>query len=262
MPHLKDRPFTLKRYPNGVLGQRFYEKQCPHHREKWVRTAWFGGTNYCLLNDLPTLIWAANLASIELHTTLATIVDMNSPNMLVLDLDPGDGVGIDACLEVAILARASLSRMRLEALAKTSGQKGLHLYLPLNSGVSFETGREFARKLAEDLELTRPDLITSKMPKKYRAGKVYIDWHQNVDFKTTVTVYSLRANNRPTVSTPVTWAEIEHAHRSPGRARELLTFETPDVIRRIGKYGDLFSPVLTLVQKLPEMTVRKTRVAA
>ena len=262
LPHLRNRPFTLNRFPDGVTGPSFYEKQCPHHRESWVQTGNFGAITHCLVNDLATLLWVVNLAAIELHTTLGAIADLQRPTAVVFDLDPGERADMRQCVEVASLARATLSKLGLDCFAKTSGRKGLHVYVPLNTSATFVESREFARKISEDLEARYPDLITSRMLKRHRVGRVYIDWHQNVDFKTTVCVYSLRAKEPPTVSTPVTWREIAAARKQDSEAAKLLSFETSDVLARVRKHGDLFRPVLELAQRLPQVSEVRTRLAA
>jgi len=243
LPHIAERPFTMRRFPNGVTGSAFYEKQCPHYRQKWVSTGIFGSTNYCLVNDLPTLLWVVNLAAIELHTTLGKIQAIELPTICVFDLDPGEGVDIRACIEVARLLQQLLKALGLAAFPKTSGMKGLHVILPLNSKQGFPIVREFARGCAEFLEQRFPDQVTAKMPKRYRPGKVYVDWQQNADFKTTTAVYSLRANETPTVSTPLAWNEL--------KTRRILSFETEEVLARVHKMGDLAAPALSLVQKVP-----------
>jgi bifunctional non-homologous end joining protein LigD len=249
LPHLRDRPLTLKRYPSGVGGDYFHEKNCPSHRPRWVRTGVFEGISYCLINDLKTLVWVANLASIELHTTLARIENMRRPSWIAFDLDPGEGTGIRECGEVALLLRDFLAKQGLAVFAKTSGQKGLHVYLPLNVGATYEQATGFARFCAEVLEFRHPDLVTSKMNKKLRNGKILVDWSQNVDFKSTVCVYSLRATQLPGVSTPLKWSEVRAAEK-------LHAFDPDEAIWRIKRWGDLFGPVLELRQALPERAAR------
>lgn len=251
LPHLRDRPFTLKRFPNGVEAEAFYEKQCPHHRPRWVQTGKFGAINHCLINDLATLVWSANLAAIELHTTLARIQDLGCPTMIAIDLDPGEGAAIRECAEVGLLLKKVLDGQGLASFAKTSGRKGLHVYIPLNTPATYGQTRGFAKSLAELLERRHPDRVTSRMPKKLRIGKVFLDWSQNADFKTTTTVYSLRANDSPTVSTPVTWREVAIAAKKDSEAGKLLSFGTEEVLARVKKRGDLFEPVLRLKQAVP-----------
>jgi len=258
LPHLKDRPLTLKRYPNGVEKEFFYEKRCPEHRPSWVKTArvW-SETNraeipYCLANDLPSLVWAANLADLELHTSLARYKKVDQPTALVFDLDPGPGADVIDCARVALWLRDFLEERKLKSFPKTSGSKGLQLYAPLNTSVTFDQTKTFARAAAETLAKEHPGEVLSKMARHLRAGKVFIDWSQNDHHKTTVCVYSLRAKERPTVSTPLKWSEVESALKS--RPASDLTFESHEVIRRVEKFGDLFEPVLKLKQKLPKVS--------
>jgi bifunctional non-homologous end joining protein LigD len=257
LPHLKDRPLTLKRYPNGVEGIFFYEKRCPKFHPSWLKTApiWSEGNNetinFCLANDLPSLVWAANLADLELHTLLSKKQDPQRPTMLVFDLDPGPPAIIIDCARVAFWLKEVFDHVRLESFAKTTGSKGLQVYVPLNSPrVTFDETKKFARALAGHLTREHPDQVVYDMKKSLRKGKVLIDWSQNDDHKTTVCVYSLRARERPTVSTPVTWPELRKALNA-GKP-EMLAFETDAVLRRVAKSGDLFAPVLKLKQKLPK----------
>jgi bifunctional non-homologous end joining protein LigD len=256
LPHLKDRPLTMKRYPNGVEGEFFYEKNCPAHRPKWVRTAkvWSEGNNrnmdYCLAQDLPTLVWAANLADLELHTSLARKSNVARPTMMVFDLDPGAPADIVQCCQVGIWLRDLLGTMKLKSFAKTSGSKGLQVYCPLNTPVTFDQTKELSRALAEHLEREHPDLVISKMAKALRNGKVFVDWSQNDEHKTTICVYSLRAKDQPTVSTPVSWKEVESALKK--KNAKLLAFTSDQVLTRVKKQKDLFQSVETLKQKLPK----------
>jgi bifunctional non-homologous end joining protein LigD len=256
LPHLKDHPLVLKRYPDGVEAGFFYEKRCPSHRPKWVQTAPIATgssgekINYCLANDLPTLVWAANLADIELHTLLARCNDPDRPTVMVFDLDPGPPAHILHCVEVGFRLRELFAGLKLECFPKTSGSKGLQLYVPLNTPVTFDETKSLAKALAELLAQRHPKQIVSKMSKALRKGKVFIDWSQNDDHKSTVSVYSLRAKERPTVSTPVTWEELGRAHKS-GNAKR-LAFSSDEVLKRVDKLGDLFEPVLKLKQKLPK----------
>jgi len=255
LPHLKNRPLTLKRYPNGVNGMFFYEKNCPEHRPEWVKVApvWSAGNNkwmnYCLAQDLPTLVWAANLADLELHTSLSMGKDVLRPTFIVFDLDPGEPANIVQCCQVGLWVRGVFSKLGLESFAKTSGSKGLQLYVPLNTPVSYDDTKSFAHELARVLERQHPELVVSDMKKALRVGKILVDWSQNDDHKTTICVYSLRAKERPTVSTPVTWDEVENclAKKDPS----LLVFDSAQVLERIKERGDLFEPVLKLKQKLP-----------
>lgn len=254
LPHLKDRPITLKRYPNGVEGFFFYEKQCPPSRPKWVNTTRVpksdgGEVNYCVMNSLPALVWAANLADLELHTFLHKMPAIQRPTALAFDLDPGAPADIISCCEVALKLKAIFTALGLKSFPKTSGSKGMQVYVPLNSPVAYDQTKSFARELAFFLEQQMPALIVSKMQKAVRAGKVFVDWSQNSDTKTTVNVYSLRAKERPTVSTPLEWKEVESALRKKEASN--LSFEAADVLKRVEKLGDIFSPVLTLKQKLP-----------
>ncbi|HEX2039713.1 MAG TPA: non-homologous end-joining DNA ligase [Acidimicrobiales bacterium] len=257
LPHLAGRPLTLKRYPNGVDQGHFYEKRCPSHRPEWVHTAevWSdrnkGIVPYCVVDDLPTLIWVANLASLELHTSLSLGAEITRPTMVVFDLDPGAPADIVDCCRVALRLRGLFDRMHLQSFAKTSGSKGLQLYIPLNTPVAYEPGtKDFALAVAQSLEKRFPDEIVSSMKKELRPGKVLIDWSQNDEHKTTVCVYSLRAKARPTVSTPVTWDEIEAC----AETGEPLGFEWDAVLDRVARHGDLFAPLLTLQQELPSTT--------
>jgi bifunctional non-homologous end joining protein LigD len=251
LPHLEGRMLTLKRYPNGVEEQFFYEKQCPSHRPDWVATepVEFGKKtiDFCLANDLPTLVWLANLADLELHTSLAPAAKPHEPDLLAFDLDPGPPATIAECLVVAQRLRETLAKLGLECYPKTSGSKGMQVYVPLAKGHSYEDTKPFARAVAQLLEKQDSKLVTSVMAKKERPGKVFIDWSQNTDHKTTVCVYSLRARERPTVSTPLTWDEVE-----AGDA-DALVFETRDVVERVERHGDLFEPVLAGGQKLPDL---------
>jgi bifunctional non-homologous end joining protein LigD len=249
LPHLRDRFLTLKRYPNGVDSKFFYEKNAPSHRPEWVATARMGDVEYVVAQDRPTLIWLANLADIELHTSLALISDPERPTMVVFDLDPGPPAGLAQCCEVALVIRGLFEQLRLQCLAKTSGSKGMQVYLPLNTGATYEQTKPFARRIAELLEQRLPKLVVSRMTKRLRDGKVLVDWSQNTASKTTVNVYSVRARERPTVSTPISWEEIE-ACRDAGDP-EQLTFDTEQVLARAQQLGDLFAPALSLKQELP-----------
>src|SRR3954469_17490840 len=253
LPHLRGRPLTLKRYPNGVEGQFFYEKQCPSHRPDWVRTAPIQAgskvINFCLCDDLPTLVWAANLADLEIHPSLALAVDVTSPTILAFDLDPGPPATIVECAEVAVRLRVALQSIGLEAFPKTSGSKGMQVYVPLNTPAGYDRTKPFARGLAQVLERRNPGLVVSDMKKTLRRGKVLVDWSQNDEHKTTVNVYSLRARERPTVSTPLRWEEVEGVLSS--RDPETLSFTSAEVLERVAEHGDLFAPVAELRQELP-----------
>jgi len=265
LPHLKDRPISLKRYPEGVDGFFFYEKQCPSHRPDWVNTARVpsqrreGYIDYCVMNDLSALVWAANLADLELHTFLHRAPDLEHPDFLAVDLDPGLPADLIACCEVALLLKSLFDHFGLQSFPKTSGSKGLQVYVPLNGKVSYEVTKGFARALAEHLESENPDLVISKMQRQLRGGKVFVDWSQNDEHKTTVCAYSLRAKKHPTASTPVSWREVAMARKKGDLS--LLTFETQDVLRRIKKKGDLFAPVLTLRQRLPNLRSKGSKFA-
>jgi bifunctional non-homologous end joining protein LigD len=255
LPHLKGRPLTLKRYPNGVDGQHFYEKQCPSHRPDWVRTASVTARSkvieFCLCEDVPTLVWLANLADIELHTSLSQADPIERPTMMVFDLDPGaPEADIVQCCQVSVWLREIFDPLGLESFAKTSGSKGLQVYVPLNvPDVTYDDTKPFAKAVAELLEKQHPELVVSRMAKELRPGKVLVDWSQNDEHKTTVNVYSLRAKDRPTVSTPVGWDEVDACLESGDPAR--LVFEQDEVLARVERNGDVFAPVLTLVQELP-----------
>jgi bifunctional non-homologous end joining protein LigD len=254
LPHLKDRPLTMKRYPDGVEGEFFYEKNCPSHRPKWVKTAevWSEGNNrvmnYCLAQDLPTLVWAANLADLELHTSLSRKNKIERPTMMVFDLDPGVPADIVQCCQVGIWLRDLLAKMKLKSFAKTSGSKGLQVYVPLNTTATYDQTKDLSRALAQHLEGEHGDLVTSNMSKAVRKGKVFVDWSQNDEHKTTICVYSLRAREEPTVSTPVTWDEVANCLKK--KKADLLKFRSDQVLTRVEKTGDLFEPLEELKQRL------------
>jgi bifunctional non-homologous end joining protein LigD len=251
LPHLRDRPLTLKRYPNGVEGGHFYEKQAPSHRPEWVRAEPIElrskTIHFVVCDDLPTLVWLANLADLELHPSLSLVDDINRPTVMAFDLDPGPGTGLPECCEVAFLLRDALAQLGLECFAKTSGSKGIQVYVPLNTEeVDYDHGtKRLSHALARHLEAQHPQLIVSQQKKELRKGKVLIDWSQNDEHKTTVGVYSLRARERPTVSTPLAWEELEQP--------EALVFEAADVLERVERDGDLFAPVAELRQELPDL---------
>lgn len=253
LPHLKHRPITLKRFPDGVAGFFFYEKQCPPHRPKWVKTATVprdrgGEIHYCVIDDLPALVWAANLADLELHTFLHRAPAFDRPTTLAFDLDPGPPADLVACCHVGMWIKELFDGLGLKSFAKTSGSKGLQVYVPLNTAVTYESTKEFAHAVARHLEAQHPEAVVSNMLKSLRRGKVLVDWSQNDDHKTTVNVYSLRAKEVPSVSTPVTWEEVQAARK--GKAAS-LSFDPDTVVKRIGELGDVFAPVLQLKQKLP-----------
>jgi len=250
LPHLRDRPLTLKRYPNGVEQSYFYEKQAPSHRPEWVQTVpvevKHRTIEFVLCNDLPTLVWLANLADLELHPSLSRAADVTRPTVMAFDLDPGEGAGIALCCEVALILRDTLAHLGLESFAKTSGSKGIQVYAPLNEDdVAYDDTKPLAHALARHLEAAHPKLIVSTQKKELRRGKVLIDWSQNDEHKTTVSVYSLRARERPTVSTPLDWDELDDP--------DALVFEAADVLERVAEVGDLYAEVEQLRQELPEL---------
>lgn len=255
LPHLKDRPLTLKRYPDGVDQDFFYEKHCPSHRPKWIETTKVTGgektVTFCMANSVPSLIWLANLASLELHTSLSLSDKISQPTMMVFDLDPGTPATLLQCLEVAVALRDIFRELKLESFAKTSGGKGLHVYVPLNSPVTYENTKSFARALARLMEKRHKRLVTANMRKDLREGKVLVDWSQNDEHKTTVAPYSLRARSKPTVSAPVTWEECEKALKRENPSS--LVLKPGDVLKRVDRAGDIFGPVTTLRQDLPSL---------
>jgi len=249
LPHLHGRALTMKRYPNGVEGDFFYEKQRPSFTPEWIHTAPIETgertIDFILCDDLATLVWLGNLADLELHPSLALARRPSHPTVMAFDLDPGPPAGIAECREVAVLLRDTLAHLGLECFPKTSGSKGMQVYVPLNTeGVTYDDTKPFAHAIAQLLEREHPKLIVSSMKKSLREGKVLIDWSQNDRHKTTVAVYSLRAKDRPTVSTPLSWDEIEDEDCR-------LIFETDDVLARVEEHGDLFAPVLESEQVLP-----------
>jgi bifunctional non-homologous end joining protein LigD len=253
LPHLRDRPLTLKRYPNGVEGGHFYEKQCPSHRPDWVRSEPVvlssKTIDFCVCDDLPTLVWLANLADLELHPSLSKVPEVERPTLMAFDLDPGPGSGLRECCEVALILREALERLGLESFAKTSGSKGIQVYVPVNTGdVDYDHGtKRLSNALARHLESEHPKLVVSSQRKELRKNKVLIDWSQNDEHKTTVSVYSLRAREHPTVSTPLLWEELEAGDP------DALVFEADDVLARVEEHGDLFAPVEELEQRLPDL---------
>jgi bifunctional non-homologous end joining protein LigD len=255
LPHLRGRPLTMKRYPEGVDAAHFYEKRCPSHRPEWVQTAKVWSERhkeeieYCLVEDLPTLVWAANLANIELHTSLSLAAAIERPTAVVFDLDPGAPADVVDCAQVATWIHGMLEQLGLRSYPKTSGSKGMQIYVPLNSETSYEQTKPFARAVAETLERKFPERVISRMTKSRRGGRVLVDWSQNDQHKTTVCVYSLRAKERPMVSTPLEWGEVEMAlaEAEPG----LLAFDQAAVLRRVDEKGDLFAALLSEKQSLP-----------
>jgi len=257
LPHLKDRALTLKRYPDGVGKDYFYEKRCPSHRPSWVETAEVPQDDgermtVCLVNDPETLIWVENLASIELHVPLARADSPRTPDFMVFDLDPGDRAGIPECARVALILRDLLSGLGLASYVKTSGQKGLHVYVPLNRReTTFEDTKTFSKAVAGIMQKHYPDLVTAKMAKKDRTAKVFINWSQNDDSKSMICVYSLRAREKPFVSFPLEWKELKHPAGidDPGKLRVTHA----EAVKRAEKKGDLFREVLVKKQKLPHL---------
>jgi bifunctional non-homologous end joining protein LigD len=251
LAHIADRGVTLRRFPDGVEGGSFFEKRCPSHRPDWVPVARGPGDRggpiqYCRLDSPAALAWSANLAALELHAPMARWTDIESPTTVVFDLDPGAPAAMTECCQIALEIRDVLDALGLRALAKTSGSKGLQLYLPVNAPCGHEQASSFALAVAQLLERRLPARVTSVMAKVERPGKVFVDWSQNSRHKTTIAPYSLRARPWPTVSTPVAWAEVEAAAGgSP------LSFEAADVLERVAEHGDLFAEVLSLEQPLP-----------
>ena len=255
LPHIADRGVTLRRYPDGVDAPSFFEKRCASHRPDWIGVFQGPGDRngtigYCALDSVAALAWSANMAALEIHAPMARGADIESPTMCVFDLDPGPRTGIPECAAVALDIRDVLDNLAgLVAHAKTSGSKGLQVYVPLNTPHTHEHCSEFAQAVAQVLERHDPKAVTSTMAKAARAGKVFIDWSQNSRHKTTVAPYSLRARPRPTVSTPVTWDEVESAADGAD-----LSFEAADVLARFEEHGDLFAPTTTVEQSLPKPT--------
>lgn len=260
VPHLSGRAVTLRRFPEGVddLDSAFFEKRCPKHRPKWVKTTRVkagpnaGDIEFCVCDGLPTLVWMAQLAAIELHPSLSLGRKHGQPTVVAFDLDPGPPADVLDCSRVALRLREVLSQLGLECFVKTSGSKGMQLYVPLNTRTSYEETRPFAQAIAQLIAKQTPGDVLAKMGKKTdRSGKVFIDWYQNNERKTTIAVYSLRARERPTASTPVSWQEVEEAVDADDAKR--LVFEAAEVLERVERHGDLFAPVLELKQKLPEV---------
>jgi bifunctional non-homologous end joining protein LigD len=259
LPHLAGRPVTLKRYPDGVQESYFYEKRCPAHRPAWVNTApvWSGrqaGTiDYCLVEDLPTLMWVANLAAIELHPSLARAHALQTPTTLVFDLDPGEPAGVRECCRVALSIKKIFDAFGLQSAVKSSGLTGLQVYVPLNTATSYEHTKPFAHAVAELLEKQHPELVVARMTKNLRPGRVLIDWSQNDPHKTTVSVYSLRAHATPLISTPLTWEEVGVGSRRRRGREQQLSLAPRELLRRVEREGDLFAAVLGVTQSLPEL---------
>jgi bifunctional non-homologous end joining protein LigD len=254
LPHVKDRPVAMKRFPDGVEGKSFFQKECPSGRPEWVETTEIDterdSVNFCTIDDAAGLVWLANLASLEIHPLLARKQNLARPTHLIFDLDPRAPANLLDCLPVALALRDLLADLGLKSFPKTSGSKGLHMAVPLNTPVTFEQTKPFARAIAGLLEKRMPRQVTANMRKAQGRGKVFVDWSQNDDFKSTVSPYSLRAKDRPTVSTPVAWEEIEEAQEDKNIAR--VSFEAEDVRERVEALGDLHAPVAKLKQRLPE----------
>lgn len=259
LPHLKDRPITLKRYPEGVEEPFFYHKRAPDHRPDWIRTIEHQGIEFVAIDGLASLLWVVNLASLEIHPYLCVEGRSEEATHGVFDLDPGPGAGLLDCARVALALRERCVRLKLETFAKTSGSKGLQIVLPLNTAAPIADTKDFARRMALDLEKRAPDTVVSKMAKSLRAGRVFIDWSQNDSGKTTVSVYSLRATPEPQVSMPLRWDELREALEAeePGRLR----FSPREALERLEREGDLFAPVLKLRQRLPDFDGRKASAA-
>lgn len=253
LAHLRERLLHMHRYPEGVEGPRFWQKGCPQHRPPWVQTApvWSrdkqANIDFCVVDGLAALLWAVNIGSIELHASLHTRADLHRPTTLAFDLDPGEGVDVIACAEVALRLRELLSGAGLHALAKTSGSKGLQVYVPLNSDVTYAQTKPAAKAVAEVLERSWPERVVSRMARTLRRGKVLIDWGQNTEHKSMVCAYSVRAKPRPTVSTPLLWSEVAAAVAAADP--DMLVFEMADVLERVERHGDLFADVLALQQQ-------------
>jgi bifunctional non-homologous end joining protein LigD len=253
VPHLAGRPLTRVRFPDGVDGERFYEKRAPKGIPEWIQTAPVGMDragiiDFVVCDDTPTLIWLAQMGALELHPSLSKAATMECPSVVAFDLDPGPPAAIRECCVVALLVRELFGNIGLEGFAKTSGSKGIQVYVPLNGQETYDTVKPFSQAVAQALEKAEPSLVVSRMTKSLRIGKVLVDWSQNTRSKTTVAVYSLRARERPTVSTPVTWDEVE----AGAAGDDELIFEAEDVLARIKEHGDLFAPVLELEQSLPD----------
>jgi bifunctional non-homologous end joining protein LigD len=257
VPHLRGRALTLRRFPEGVddTDGAFFEKRCPKHRPEWVQTtritAETGEIDFCVCEDLPTLVWMAQLAAIELHPSLSLASRLERPTVLAFDLDPGPPADVLDCCRVAMRLRDLFAHFGVECFPKTSGSKGLQVYVPLNTEADYGETKPFAKAIAQLLEKQTPDQVVSKMKKAERKGKVFVDWSQNHERKTTIAVYSLRAREWPTASTPLSWEEVERAAESEDA--DSLVFEAGDVLKRIERHGDLFAPVLELKQELPQL---------
>lgn len=253
VPHLTGRALTFRRYPDGTDTNGFFEKRCPGHRPPWVDVAVGpgdrqGGIEYCRIDETAAMVWAANMAAIELHAPMALAEDLAVPRSLVFDFDPGAPAAIAECCEIAMAVRIVLDSVGLEGWCKTSGSKGLQMYVPLNNeSATHEGAADFALAVGQVLEQQMPGRVTTVMAKAKRPGKIFVDWSQNAHHKTTIAPYSLRARDQPTVSTPVTWDEVEAC-----AIRTLnLVFTSTDVLDRVDELGDVFADVLTIRQELP-----------
>jgi bifunctional non-homologous end joining protein LigD len=254
LPHLRERLLHMHRYPEGVEGPRFWQKGCPEHRPDWMPTApvWSRdkreNIEFCVVNELAALLWAVNIGSIELHTSLHLRDDLRRPTVLAFDLDPGEGAGLLDCCQVGLRLRDLFAGLGLDSLAKTSGSKGLQVYVPIEREVTYDVTKPTSRTVAELLEAQTPGAVVSRMARTLRRGKVLVDWSQNTEHKSMVCVYSVRAKARPTVSTPVRWEEVTAAVDAGDAAA--LVFEMGDVLERVEEHGDLFEPVLGGGQRL------------
>ena len=251
LPHVQGRGVTLRRYPNGVDGTSFFEKRSPDHRPEWIGTALGpgdrkGGIQYLVIDEVATLAWVGNMAALEVHAPMARAVDIDAPTMVVFDLDPGAPATIVDCCRVALEIQDVLADLDLQIWPKTSGSKGMQLYLPLNTPHTHEHASSFALAVAQVLENQDPKRVTSVMKKQLRKGKIFVDWSQNSHHKTTIAAYSLRARPTPTVSTPISWDEVQS-----GADGEVLSFTAPEVLERVADFGDVFAPTATLEQELP-----------
>ena len=254
LPHLRGRCLTLKRFPDGTDAQGFFEKRCPKHRPEWVPVAVGpgdrrGGVEYCRIEETAALVWAGNMAALELHAPMALADDLDTPRAMVFDFDPGPRTDVSDCCRIALHVRDILGAVDLEGWCKTSGSKGLQMYVPLNSdGVTHERAANFALAVGQVLERQIPKEVTTTMAKAARPGKIFVDWSQNAFHKTTIAPYSLRARPEPTASTPVSWDEVEAG--ADGDVE--LRFEAGDVLERVAQHDDLFEPVLQVEQRLPD----------
>jgi bifunctional non-homologous end joining protein LigD len=257
LPHLRERLLHMHRYPEGVAGPRFWQKGCPEHRPEWLPTVpvWSrdkrANIDFCVVNELAALLWAVNIGSIELHTSLHLRSDLHRPTTLAFDLDPGEGVGLLECCQVALRLRELLATLNHECLVKTSGSKGLQVYVPVRAGATYAETKTVARKVAEVLEAETPQAVVSRMSRALRAGKVFIDWSQNTEHKSMVCAYSVRAKLRPTVSTPLQWNEVQRALDRGDAAA--LAVEMGDVLERVGQHGDLFAPLIATPRTQPRL---------